>query len=296
MTVNLPQFSIANYQCVLLNFTPPMAGNASALPAWTGVFDHFISTTFNPQYYFLGQSILGKAVSPDLHWDDCYTSLFWDVTNLRWVLEIIGEDPACSFNDFWFGVGSSVNPADPSGTYTYLFGDSATPATITIVTGIAPSFPLDDQTIAVPAQWNGSPQPSQVRVSNYSSVLAAFGACSACSASTIEPAWDGTLPVQFTSGNFTITWYPVGNNIGANTKPALSVAGRIINSVNAGSAFNLHLDFITGAYWSLRITCKIGGDLWLGRKAYGVDPTGTYKRVVSTQAATGPDCIHIESY
>lgn len=155
---------------------------------------------------------------------------------------------------------------------------------------------------AVPALWNGSPQPPRVRIKDYATVLASFGPCSACDPVAAQPPWNGQLPHVYSPNNSTLQYFPVGTvDPPGGVQPPLSIASKIVqNGIEFWSGSHISVSFIAGSSWQINITCFQGGTsnhlLWSGWKPFGLTPVGTYIRFQNPQAASGPSCISIEEY
>lgn len=142
-------FMICNWATVLAALAiPPVVYDAlcgaSVLPAWDGVFNQTIlKTTLEPVWYFTGQSIgaikFGADESPTYPaagWQDAdkFSRLEW--IGVGWQLRI-----TCAFGlSLWVGSSAGGGIGDPSGTYTRIAGDSATPATIDVVASAHPEL------------------------------------------------------------------------------------------------------------------------------------------------------------
>lgn len=131
-------------------------------------------------------------------------------------------------------------------------------------------------------------QPSRVRVANY--LAANFGTITGCGNGGYVNIWDGTLPVQYFPAATTLKYWPAGSAF-----PNIAVFLIQNSAASIELLYNPNYFGSSGA-WTLTIACKIGGTIWAGIKAVGLDPTGTYVRLAGSQQASGPNCLHIQSY
>ncbi len=122
--------AIHNYVTDVLPHLIAPSGQASSNPAWNGVFDHFIAGSFSPvNYYFLGQSIIGKACAADETLDypgagwqdnDFYAEIFWSIALTKSILSLTTVDGF----QIWVGQGATATLVDPSGVYIGVSGPS----------------------------------------------------------------------------------------------------------------------------------------------------------------------------
>jgi hypothetical protein len=289
---------------VLPSIVDPGGCTASPHPAWGGVFTNTEDWSPGlPAWYFTGKSLLGLSVSadesigppayPNPGWISVFegTQMWWD--GAQWWLGIYGNNGG---SVFWEGTGSSLNPLDPTGAYTFTSGSSTTIGTL-YVKSCGSGYCVDNMCQAfgavvlpaVPASWS-LPQPAQIRIANYDPTL--FGACAGCAAAGF-PAWDGTLPARYAPNNFVEYYNPVGTDIGLGTFPQFNVQGK--GTINSSLGIACYL--VGPTSWEIRITCADNVLIWSGAKFYGDDPTGVYvRRPVGVQYSSGPQCLTIEAY
>lgn len=301
----------------LLTMTSEPDCETSINPEWDGIFDlsDFRRVGIDchvdpdwPFYYFINQSINGKAVAPSdcafypnppfaVCWQNqcCYTVLGYDPIFQVWYLEILC---GCT-EDTWYGQINSTDPTNPAGTYPLSNGSSTEPVNIEIRhTGYTCCA---DVGTVVGATYSG-PQPSQIRVSDYSNFLAALGPCPLCDASA-NPEWDGTFTVSYAPDNANLEYYPTGTlpppGILRPLIPALNIAAHKISNGVAASSF-IQVRFRPNIGWQIQLICIATGEpgnqslMWQGLKGVGADATGTYVR--NGGVSTTPDCLHIQSY
>lgn len=132
--------------------------------------------------------------------------------------------------------------------------------------------------------------PPSVYVANWNSIKGQLVAPTADPAG-VQTEWDGTLPVQDTASfpGFSF-WYVSG------TAPPVFV-GRASNGY-LGPDGGIYLIQGGGSAWLLEIDCTVAGFpdiLWVGEKALGVCPTGTYMRLDAFSLSDGPECMIVES-
>jgi hypothetical protein len=273
----------------------------SAFPAWDGIFD---LDSFNggfPIKYFIGQSMAGFAVSADQNvlypagaWQASGCLTFLQFNGATWFLTI--ADSFCNVTAAIYTL-AKVDPVDPSGTYTQLFGPG--PTFLSIVNNQTATCCADAGN-AVSAVFDPA-APAQLRVKDFAAFTAAIGACPGCTPQTGQPLWDGTLPVKCTTGAANLKYWLSGTGCpqpSAVIIPARSFAGFEIHAgVLGDNAPRISLDFVPSNPWTFQIRCiGIGPDqiIWGGVKATGDLPQGTYIRTAGVGA--GPDCVTIESF
>lgn len=308
-SVNLFGWKICQWDTIVkplfLDFT---ACAASATPAWNGVFDH-VSTggvNNNPFWYFLSQSVNGFAVAADAdplyltpNWEDnvcCFQLYFFGG---GWHLFMSCANCSLLWNTLWSGTGSSVNPNDPSGTYTQDGGTVVGLDKISVEANSATCCP--DPGIIVPANFNPA-SPARVRIQSYSASI--FGNCPGCAPSA-APAWDGTFQLKCTTGPANLKYLNAGGDCAETILlNPLSIGGFMIQSGVFGDVTHrIQLVFHTNDRWTVEIFClpPVGPQvcIWGGSKLVGDTPQGTYIRggtAFSPGVAAGPACLTIESY
>lgn len=138
VTAEVLSYQICDWATVLAALTGSPGCGASANPPWNGVFDQFILTPMGYSiWYFLSQSILGKAVAANDNADygmgdwsdtDFYTSLFYDFASGTWYMTL-----GCISGNAWIYAQMTNNDAsNPAGTYFRTGGTSATPVTVQV--------------------------------------------------------------------------------------------------------------------------------------------------------------------
>lgn len=268
----------------------------SSNPPWDGSFP--LQTVWSPpnnypMWYFVNQSIAGQAAAasdgpnyPGGDWQnlDLFTQLSWDGT--QWLLLV-----ACSSGAiFWAGTGTSVDPGDPTGTYTFFFGSNSHIGTVEIVQ----SSGVYCLSVPVPASMTAG-APTQVRIRNYASILASFGNwCTApgCGnlCATVEPVWTGTFPSRVFPNPTTLTY--------------LSENPPVVGFNIANAKTEARVGLVPSLRWELDIGVLLGGvSGWYGVKTCGASPIGTYTRLSPSGSpgdpggcSPGPNTITIESY
>lgn len=139
----------------------------------------------------------------------------------------------------------------------------------------------------VPTTWS-NPQPARIRVVNYDANK--FGIITGCGSLGVVTPWDGTLPVQYAPNNATLKYWPAGSAFPNVQNYLIQSSAAVIELFYVPTYFGTH-----GA-WHMVIDCLGGGVIWEGLKDVGLDPTGTYMRLPSSQKAAGPACLKFESY
>lgn len=131
-----------------------------------------------------------------------------------------------------------------------------------------------------PANWS-DPQPAGLVVTGYDPT--AFTAFPVCPAGTATLIWDGSFPVRATTGPATLVYTAAGGNFFV-FQPFFVDGQSCIMSVT----------FLGVLGWVCRIRCESSvQDFWVGTKAVGLTPVGTYMQAASVGSATGPACLHI---
>lgn len=298
-----PAWKICDFANVAALIGPGLAAcNASAAPQWNGVFN--LSGTFasgDPFYYFIGQSLDGSSVSadetpdyPNGPWqeNDAFTVLTYNSTISTWFLDFFCTNGTLAA----FYTFPTVNGTNPTGTYTKALGSGPTSLSIQISTSTC----CPDSGDPVPVNFDPA-SPARVRISDLPGFVGAIGACPGCVAAAPNE-WDGTMPLQCTTGPTNLRYFLSGGDcLETIVVPVRTFGGFAIQTgLPADNVHRIVLLFLSGDRWRFTVTCFDTPDkvLWQGTKLVGGTPQGTYIRDSGATGgvASGPACVHIESY